>query len=84
MAKKLKQIKTLADLHKAALARKSVCEETGWGVIPAAVLMHMQGHTILRRILGGLFIYEKYSGPFAGSPWKRKRAGKVVDADFKS
>lgn len=53
-----KQIRTLDDLVNAAYERRSVINRYGNRRRPAAAVVNMQGMTIARAIMDGLWIYK--------------------------
>lgn len=61
----MKQITMLRELNVAAMSKQSVFCPTSTGLLsprkplPAAFVMNMTGHMILRFIQSGLFVYTK-------------------------
>ncbi len=55
-------VTTLAQLNALALQRRSVVLPFPCGRVPAAVVISMQGRTILKYMDHGMYVYNKESG----------------------
>lgn len=66
------QVHTLEELESTALAKRSVITGPFARPIPAAIMISMQGMTILNYIRGGLYLYEK---PPSRSVFPRRKEG---------
>jgi hypothetical protein len=69
---KPKQIKTLAQLLKAAEARRSVIVPSlsyFRRPQPAAFVINLQGRQLLKLLNAGMYIYKRPVGPWSKSPW---------------